>query len=131
MSRDYAELLPRVLKAMYPDGEERARVMHELAAYGVKSHHREQDRVRLGILRLTWQHRDRLQAYVHLACRDFRDLLCAAEYPLTASRWGLRRKDPNRYARLAAREQRDYDQWLTEVLSVTERNTADGQTGTT
>ena len=117
MSRDYASLFPRVLEALYPEKEERTRVMKVLSSYGTESYHREQDRVYLDILKLVSAEPEMLEEYTALACEDYRDLMCAAEYPLTSRRFGLREKDPKRYQKLEDKETRDYDEWLSRLLS--------------
>jgi len=117
MNRDYASLFPRVLEALYPDKVERARVMKVLSSYGAESYHREQDRVYLGVLKLVSAEPGMLEEYTQLACEDYRDLLCAAEYPLTSRRFGLREKDPKRYQKLEEKETREYDDWLSRALS--------------
>ena len=116
MERDYETLLPKLLAAMYPDEEDRAQTRQLLSAYGTERYHNERDRVHVGILRLASAEPDKLEQFVELACTDYRDLLCAAEYPLTSGRWGLREEDPEQYARLSARERAQYDAWLAEML---------------
>ena len=115
-NRDYGALLPKVLEALYPDEEERACVERRLSAYGKQRYHRDTDRVRVGILRLASAEPEKLGRFVDLACGDYRDLLCAAEYPLTSGRWGLREKDPEKHAKLSARERAEYEEWLAGLL---------------
>jgi hypothetical protein len=116
MNRDYKNLLPRVLNSLYPEDKNRNEVMEVLSSYGKASYHRERNRVHLGILKLADSKPDSLAFYTQLACDDYRDLLCAAEYPLTSKRYGLRKKDPEHYKKLAQNEIREYDRWLSRVL---------------
>lgn len=116
MSRDYKSLVPRVLAALYPATEERTHVLNVLAAYGKEPFHSEQDRVHLGILRLADAEPDRLHELVQLACTDMRDLLCAAEYPLSSRRFRHRETDPEHHKALEETERREYDEWLSKVL---------------
>ncbi len=117
MQRDYQQLLPEVLKAMFPEPIERNRIVKILSAYGKESYHRELDRVRLGILRLAWSQPEKLEAFMHLACTDYRDLLCAAEYPLSSLHDTRVVKDTEYYKTLQKQEAADYDEWLRTVLS--------------
>lgn len=117
MNRNYSSLLPCVLNALYPDEKERRRVKEILTSYGKASFHQEQARVQLGILKLASVEPEKLEAFTQLACEDFRDLLCAAEYPLTSRCYGLRDKDPEKYIRLEQKEITEYDQWLSKILS--------------
>jgi hypothetical protein len=117
MNRNYRQLLAKVLNAMYAEKGQQNRVKEILSAYGKESYHREQDRVHLGILKLAWSEPEKLEAFTQLACTDYRDLLCLAEYPLSSRWYGLRKKDPDKYRKLQEKESDEYDLWLTEVLS--------------
>ena len=117
MDRDYESLLPRVLMAMFPDEKKRRAVTDVLAQYGNESFHRERSRVHLGILKLTWENPEKLELYTDLACTDYRDLLCAAEYPLSAHRYELIRENPKKYRMLKNQETTEYDAWLEQILS--------------
>lgn len=117
MDRDYESLLPKVLTAMFPENKKRQTVIETLSAYGRESFHREQHRVHLGILKLVWAEPEKLEAYTELACVDYRDLLCAAEYPLSSHRFGLQEKNPEKYRKLQEQESAEYETWLKQVLS--------------
>ncbi len=117
MNRDYKNLLPQVLKALYPDAYERNRVKALLSSYGKESYHQEPERVHLGILKLVSKEPEKLETYIQLACSDFRDLLCAAEYYLTSPQYKLSKISPEKYAKLEERERTEYDQWLSNILS--------------
>lgn len=116
MDIDYHTLVPKVLKGMYPDQAERTRVERMLAAYGNESYHREKDRVWLGILYLSSKQPEKQASFVKLACTDYRDLLCAAEYPYSSKHWSLKQKDPDNYLKLQAQEQEEYQAWLDSFM---------------
>lgn len=94
MKINYKTLLPMALKAMYPDIPKRDEVKRKLDTYGKESFHREQSRVKLGILYLASQEPEKLDSFIDLACTDYRDLLCTAEYPHSSRRWGIEEKYP-------------------------------------
>ena len=117
MRRDYRSLLPRVLETMYPDVSLRRNIIGRLSAYGGESYHREIPRVQLGILKLAWSQPDKLDEFIALACQDYRDLLCAAEYPLSSRDYRLKDQDPDKYKEYQREELARYDAWLELVLS--------------
>ena len=117
MIRDYQDLLPQVLEAMYPDASVRRKIIGQLSAYGMESYHREIPRVQLGILKLAWTQPSKLDAFIELACQDYRDLLCVAEYPLSSRDYRLKDQDPDKYKEYQLEETARYDAWLELVLS--------------
>ena len=117
MSRDYESLLPRVLATMFPDEGRRCEIVRKLSAYGTESFHHGRARVHLGILKLAWLHPERLDEFIELACSDYRDLLCAAEYPLSSRDYRLKDQDPQKYREYQQEEMARYDAWLELVLS--------------
>lgn len=117
MTRDYQDLLPRVLEAMYPDAVQRRAIMDKLSIYGAEAHHHGIARVQLGILKLAWGQPDKLDEFIELACQDYRDLLCAAEYPLSSRDYRLKDQDPVKYKEYQLEETARYDAWLELVLS--------------
>lgn len=112
MKLNYKELLPLALKALYPDISKRNELERKLDAYGKESFHREQARVRLGILYLVSQAPEKLDTFIGLACTDYRDLLCAAEYPHSSRRWEGRKKDTEKYKKLQDKEEKEYLAWV-------------------
>lgn len=100
---------------MYPDVPKRNEVERKLDAYGKESFHREQSRVRLGILYLASQNPEKLDSFIYLACTDYRDLLCAAEYPHSSRQWGIRKKDPETYKKLQDKEKKEYLAWVETI----------------
>lgn len=116
MTRDYDQLLPRVLRAIYPDIVERREIIDKLAAYGKQSFHAEPARVHPGILKLAWAQPEKLDEYITLACKDCRDLLCAAKYPLSSPDYRLKWQDPVRYKQFQEEVLAAYDVWLAQVL---------------
>jgi len=117
MNRDYSALLPQILHKLFPETALRHKVVGILGAYGRKEFHCEVDRVHLGILRLSGTNLEMIKQHTGVACSDFRDLLVAAECPLTFGKDALRGRDPAKYAKLEQRERGQYDQWLAQVLA--------------
>jgi hypothetical protein len=112
MEINYKKILSMALKVMYPDTPKRNEVERKLDAYGKESFHREQSRVKLGILYLAPQEPEKLDSFIDLACTDYRDLLCAAEYPHSSRRWGIREKDPDKHKKLQNKEEKEYLAWV-------------------
>ena len=115
MNIDYDALLATAMKVMFPIEAEREQVARKLNAYGAESFHREQSRVKLGILYLASQQPEKLDSFIDLACADYRDLLCAAEYPHSSRRWGLQEKDPEKYKKLQDIEVKEYLSWIETI----------------
>jgi len=116
MNIDYESLLPLALMAMFPNKSERQRVEEKLDVYGEESFHRELSRVKLGILYLVSQKPDEIDSIIELACADYRDLLCAAEYPYSSRRRGLQEKDPEKYKKLKNKEENEYLKWIEKII---------------
>lgn len=115
MNIDYQSLVPVALRVMYPEEEKRKEVEQLLEVYGTETFHREKSRVRLGILYLVSQEPDKLESFIDLACTDYRDLLCAAEYPHSSRRWGLQEKDPEKYKKFQVKEEKEYLTWVESI----------------
>jgi hypothetical protein len=109
---DYERLITRALLRLYPDQQERSDARAKLSRYGEEPHHAEPGRVRLGILYLVAQQPNKLDRYLQLADEDYRDLLAAAEYPYSRSRWSLKKQDPKKYRRLQQQERGEYEAWV-------------------
>lgn len=77
----------------------------------------EPDRVKLGILKAADCQLERIRYFCGVASDDWRDLLCEAEYPLSSRKWGLKDRDPEKYEKLLAKEQAEYESWLQKVLA--------------
>jgi hypothetical protein len=114
--RDYESLLPRVLVAMYPEEDTRRDVVNRLSVYGSETWHAGRARVHMGILKLAWSQPGKLDEFVQLACQDYRDLLCAAEYPLSSRDYRLKEQDPEKYRLYQEEERARYDAWLAQLL---------------
>ncbi len=112
---NYEQTLEQALKALFPDGLERDRARERLQVYGSKPYHREMARVRLGILYLTSRDPGSFEKNLALACSDYRDLLCAAEYPYSSHPYGLRDKDPQKHRQLRDREDAEYLSWVSGI----------------
>ena len=109
---EHRKLLPQVLEAMYPDKSERENIIHKLSEYGKESYQVEKERVHMGILYLTSKSPETIDENISLACCDFRDLLVAAEYPLSFGKDKLKEKNPEKYRSLELKEQEQYYEWL-------------------
>ena len=114
VNRDYASLLPQVMRKLFPEDRRREEVEGILAS----ATYNEPERVRLGILRVSDGSFEQMKRLVQLASEDWRDLLCVAEYPLSSKEHGLREKDPLKYDALLAKEQTQYEDWLKKVLAL-------------
>ena len=117
MDREYAVLLPRVLARLFPEPTLRREVLDILEVYGREDFHQEVERVRLGVLRISGTDLGKIQQNTNLACSDFRDLLVAAEYPLTFNQDRLRKDDAAEYAKIEQQEREKYEAWLAQVLA--------------
>jgi hypothetical protein len=51
-----------------------------------------------------------------MACRDYRDVLSAAEYPNQVGKYFLKEKDPARYSEIVERDKKQYQDWYLGVL---------------
>ena len=102
----------RVVRREFPP-EQVAQVLTILAEYGGEEWHREQDRVRLAVLKLAAGSMERLRYQIEGAKGDYRDVLGPAEYP------GYRKRRPASGAVAPEEEQRiidadwkQYQDWL-------------------
>jgi len=117
MDRDYASLLPRVFSKLFPDAATREQASRILSSYGQESFHREVERVRLGILKLSGADLSAIERWTQLACHDFRDLLIEAEYRLSFGKDRLKATNPEKYEALEKKEREQYDAWIAKVLA--------------
>ena len=70
----------RIVRRDFP-GTEFDAVMAVLKQYGTEKWQRERARVQLAALKLADRDLDKLQRFIEVASRDYRDVLVAAEYP--------------------------------------------------
>lgn len=117
MDRDYAFLLPQVLRKLFPDTATREQATRVLSSYGRERFHLEVDRVHLGILKLSGADLSAIEGWTHFACHDFRDLLIEAEYRLSFGKDRLRETNPQKYEALRKKEREQYDAWIAKVLA--------------
>jgi hypothetical protein len=104
------------LESLWADPEERARVRALLETYGLESYEREQDRVRLAILKLSEGQSARVPELVAYAKRDYRDVLMWAEYPVEGQTLWSWRKDLSdeqrrRLEEIRQQDRRQYEAW--------------------
>ena len=114
---NYEQVLQKALRVLYPNAAERSEIEASLQSYGRDSFHIEIPRVRLAILYLASQEPGRFADYLELARTDYRDLLCAAEYPYSSRRWRLKEKDPDKFSKLEAKEKAEYLDWIDGIES--------------
>ena len=113
---DHAKILPRLMEKMFPGEEERELVYNILSQYGHEGFHREVDRVKVAILKLAGKSPERVRYFTLMACRDYRDVLSAAEYPNQTGKHYLKDKDPARYGELVEEDEKQYQAWYLGVL---------------
>lgn len=113
---DHANVLPRILEKLFPGEDGRAEVLEILEHYGHAPFQPEKARVRMAILKLAGRSPERIRYFTLQACRDYRDVLSAAEYPGQAGHWNLRKKDPARYERLVQEDLEQYRLWYLGIL---------------
>lgn len=119
---DHSKLLPRLLDKLFPGIEERKLVSDILGQYGHENFHPEKERVRMAILKLAGRSPERIRYYTLMACRDYRDVLSAAEYPNQMGKYFLRDQDPDLYDELVEEDKRQYQAWYLGIIW-------EGQTG--
>lgn len=93
-----------------------ATVMNTLSSYGSKDWHTEVPRVRLAILKLANGDWLKVQFYVDIAMRDFRDVLGEAEYPAYVAHLNSGRRveglPHDEQQQVAAEDRSQYTEWL-------------------
>ena len=109
----------RMLSSMWPDRAERETVRKELERYGGLPHEREEERVKLAILKLCDGQADRVAGLVAAAKRDYRDVLMWAESPaegqaLWALRPDLTGEQRARLAEVRKQDREQYRKWRKE-----------------
>ena len=105
---DQTAILDAKLRTLFPDlaqFEEASRTLNE---YGIESHEREPERVRLAILKISEGTLDSIRKHTMAAQQDYRDTLWAAEYP----HYNGTVEDPEKRAEVDRRNQEQYEKWL-------------------
>jgi hypothetical protein len=113
---DHSKLLPRILEKIFPREDERDEVVQILEQYGRAEFQKEPDRVKMAILKLAGKSPERVRYYTLMACRDYRDILSAAEYPKQIGYYKLREDDPDQYDRIVMEDREQYQDWYLGVL---------------
>lgn len=70
----------KAIKQAFPNSDA-FQILARLDAYGTEDYERERERVQLAIVALTEGVEDKLDDYIAVAKRDYRDVLFWAEYP--------------------------------------------------
>ena len=109
---ELVEILQRKLQAMFPGAQTREKAEATLATYGLESHEKEPERVRLAILRLAGDDINQVEKYTNNARQDYRDVLSWAEYPRQSKQWDL--PDGSEKEKIKAADREEYEQWLEE-----------------
>lgn len=107
--------LEAVLRSAFPDEIERKRACNILELYGKETFHREIPRVRAAIIKAADSKIEELDRCTDIACCDYRDILCIAEYPKQSKRWGLKKNDPTKYKRLIKEDLEQYTAWVRKM----------------
>ena len=113
---DHSKLLPRILEKMFPDPDTRDQVADILEQYGQAQFQKEWDRVKMAILKLAGKSPERVRYYTLMACRDYRDVLAAAEYPKEMGYYPWRENDPERLAQIQKEDLQQYREWYLGIL---------------
>jgi len=113
---DHARYLIRIIEKMFPVEIERHLVLEILDRYGHEGFHPEVDRVKMGVLKLAGKSPERIRYFTLMACRDYRDVLSAAEYPNQVGKYYLKEKEPSRYHELVEKDERQYQDWYLSIL---------------
>ena len=113
---DYSKLLPRILEKMFPDPDIREEIVDVMDQYGHAEFQREGDRVRMAILKLAGKSPERVRYYTLMACRDYRDVLAAAEYPGEIGYYPWKENDPERLEQIRGEDLQQYQEWYLGIL---------------
>ena len=111
MSRSVEEALERKLGLLFPDSVEEDLARQLLSEYGAEEYEKESSRVRLAVLKLSGGSLEKVEEYVDVARKDYRDALALAEYPgqLRAQTWKM---SPDERKELEARDREQFETWL-------------------
>jgi hypothetical protein len=109
----------RKVESTWTNADQRARVWRALDSYESESSDAGRARVQLAILKLAEGSLERLQDWVQVATRDYRDVLAAAEYPgesqaLWALHSDLSATEQARLGEVRERDRQQYLKWLKE-----------------
>jgi len=114
---DYKVILPKVLAKLFPDPDVRAEAEAILSQYGTEKYHREVPRVRTAILRVAGDNLEEIRQCTEYACRDYRDALCAAEYPNQAQyRWHFFLENPDEHEKLIQEDLKQHQEWIDSIV---------------
>jgi hypothetical protein len=112
---DYDDILLKALAKLFPGQDTRAEVESILSGYGTEKFHREGPRVKTAILKVAGNSLSEVKRCTEIACCDYRDILCMAEYPNQSGRWGLKDKNPDRYNKLVQKDLDQYKNWIDSI----------------
>ena len=115
---DYDSILPKALAKLFPTEDARAEVEAILSEYGTEKFHREGPRIKTAILKVAGANLDEFRRCTEIACCDYRDILCMAEYPNQSGRWGLKDKNPEKYKKLIQKDLKQHQEWIDGITTV-------------
>ncbi|MBN2721107.1 MAG: hypothetical protein JXR72_08400 [Proteobacteria bacterium] len=113
---DMERLYDRVMRKLFPDTSLRSEIESIMDTYGRADWQPEGPRVKLAILKLSSGKPAQIRYFTVQACRDYREILAAAETPGQLANPYARKNDPGLYARLEEEDRKQYEEWIREVL---------------
>ena len=113
MTSKHSDVVLYKIKQYWPD-EDADEVLKILSAYGTQEMERGKIRVYLAILKLCEGDLTKLNEYVQMAKRDFRDVLAFAEYPeqMKMGFIKMRALTPSDREAMKQRDAKQYSEWL-------------------
>ena len=109
---EYDQIFQRALAKLFPEQQARDEVQAILSEYGTESFHREIPRIKSAILKVAGANLEEIKRCTDIACCDYRDILCMAEYPNQSGRWGLKEKNPEKYKKLVENDLKQHQEWI-------------------
>jgi hypothetical protein len=103
-------LVLKKVRDCFPDPAKADEALSILDTYGTESWHREQDRVRLALLKISDGDIEKLRLYTRGAQSDYRDTLVPAEYPEESQ--ASSRTPPAEMVAIRKRDHEQYEAWL-------------------
>jgi hypothetical protein len=113
MSRNISTKVLNKIKKYWPD-QDPERIIKILQGYGQEKYEEDSPRIQLAIIKLSDGDLDKLEEYVNLAKRDYRDVLAFAEYPeeIRTGFVGMEKLSEEEAKALRGRDREQYLSWL-------------------
>lgn len=93
--------------------EEVPNVLATLAIYGTKAWHKEENRVRMAVLKIARGNLVQLRVWCDVANEDYRDVLAAAEYPAYMKKIKPSEKNSTKIQTAIKKDAEEYRKWFT------------------